>query len=606
MNEQFYSDLWVRDQGESWDYRVDLVRESLDDNGLKRQQRLNVAIYPSQGEAEEHQAELDQTLAQDGIAGLGKLPDKVRGQEYEITHYCIAVQPEAEQWLDSADEQVHLALIAYSADHVSTATLASGDRRTLDRYAMSLEDTQALHGDDLLLTVAHDFAVEQGQIAHGKLLFADQIPATEQDLSSDLEYYFGYGVGPNNQPALEVVKTWMDGTERRFDTLTLVEHPTFDEVMVDELRLEQIMADQGLEQAMQKAEEMAETNGYIDIDRVDSRLFFQDDAPDDPFETLRAVEFREYSDFYDVTPVDPANLSDEARELQERREARASLEGVAWFEAGFTDKQLIEPLDDTVNYAFVVQDTDPWTLELMVDKYWKSANGYVGFDSVTLKTYDPDDEVEREQADQDRDSLMQSADDLSGMMQNAEQMAVENGYLKADRANPSLFRKGPPDRFETLAERLIKENDPDVESVDNPHWRFDTLPITDPEGQELGVALHMVRYPTVEAQPNIIGSPSIPDDAPFELLEVAHFPTRDDADVFVDRFVGYLSDDLTAPELAEEVARGEGLSAEWKTLDEAELQAYQDLSLDVTKDGKELHHYKQGFEVDNLFQELDL
>jgi hypothetical protein len=233
----------------------------------------------------------------------------------------------------------------------------------------------------------------------------------------------------------------------------------------------------------------------------------------------------------------------------------------------------------------VVQDTDPWTLELMVDKYWKSANGYVGFDSVTLKTYDPDDEMEREQADQDRDALMQSADDLEGMMQNAEQMAVENGYLKADRANPSLFRKGPPDRFETLAERLIKENDPDFEAVDNPHWRFDTLPINDPEGQELGVALHMVRYPTVEAQPNIIGSPSIPDDALFELLEVAHFPTKDQADVFVDRFVGYLSDDLTAPELAEEVARGEGLSAEWKTLDEVELQAYQDLSLGVKNDG---------------------
>lgn len=497
MNEQFYSDLWVRDQGESWDYRVDLVRESLDDNGLKRQQRLNVATYPSQGEAEEHQAELDQILAQDGIEGLGKLPDKVRGQEYEITHYCIAVQPEAEQWLDSGDEQVYLALIAYSADHVCTATLASGDRRTLDRYAMSLEDTQALHGDDLLLTVAHDFAVEQGQIAPDKLLFADQIPATEQDLSSDLE--------------------------------------------------------------------------------SDGQIFFEDDV---------------------LAPSYPSIYRESAEEAHHSLEARASLEGVAWFEAGFTDKQLIEPLDDTVNYAFVVQDTDPWTLELVVDKYWKSANGYVGFDSVTLKTYDSDNEIEREQADQDRDALMQSADDLAGMMQNAEQMAVENGYLKADRANPSLFRKGPPDRFETLAERLIKESDPELESVDNPHWRFDTLPINDPAGEELGVALHMVRYPTVEAQPNIIGSPSIPDDAPFELLEVAHFQNKDQADVFVDRFVGYLSDDLTAPELAEEVARGEGLSAEWKMLDEVELQAYQDLSLGVIRDGGELNLVTDGDKQD--------
>lgn len=689
MREQFYSDLWMRDKGESWDYRVDVVRESLDEHGLKRQQRLNVATYPSQGEAEEHQVELDQTLAHVEIEGLGDLPDKLREQDYETTHYFIAVQPEPETWLDLTDEPAHLALIAYSGDHVSTSTLASGDRQTLDRYATSLEDTQALQGDDLLLEVAHNFAVQQGQLTPDAPLFRDKIamPTLEEmlepvqhvdasgtkhwfavvpndpdaempyelryfrehpldgeavkadsypviglesddpkpqplpilerylnegdvfmaqqfahDLSTNTggnfpelldipalnpepEYYFGYGVGPNNQPALEAVKTWMDGAERRFDALTLVEHATFDAVQADESRLEQLMAEQGLERAMHEAEMMAETHGYLDIDRSDPRLFFEPNAPDDPFETLREIDFREYKDFFEVAPVDPSNTSSFAQEAQAQREANATLEGAYWFEATVDNTPLLQPLDDTVNYAIVLRETDPWTLELMATKFWRTDRDGLGMESMTINSWDSDDETAYEQGEQAQAELLQTYDEhgLEAMMRQAELSAIANNERR--ETNPRLFREGPPDRFETSVQQDLHEDVPDVQEVDNPHWRFDSLPIHDPEGETLGVALQMVRYPTVEAQPHIIGAPSIPEDAPFEMLEMAHFPTRDEADVFVDAFVGYVSEQLTASELAEEVARGQGLPVAWKTLDEMELKAYQDLRLSVTRDG---------------------
>ena len=532
------------------------------------------------------------------------------------------------------------------------------------------------------------------------------------------------GSGRHNAPSLEAVKTWMDGAERRFDTLTVGEYGMYDEAAVDERELEQVMAEKGVEAAMNLAEHMAVAGGYLDPQRDDPRIFFEDDAPPDmfmterqrelnipsyglgavsangesfldvvkswgedgyerlvipqpdwetaqdnaevagdmleagrlqdamrlvelagieagvidpkrddprlftqgppdPFTTIRQAELAQeteialHDDFdtqaSDVdTPGYPALYREFAEAAAQEREANAALEGAAWFEATFakSDTQLLQPIDDTVNYAVVVQEADPWTLELAVEKYWKEPGGYVGVESLTLHTYDP--ETGREQAEQEREALLEVYDQrrLEGMMHKAELTAMQNDWLDGDRADPRLFTQGPPDRFETLAQQLEGEINPywntDGEQIDepgaaveNPYWRMETLPVNDPDGEPLGHALQMVVYPNIEHDPERVGTPVMAEDEPFRLLEMAHFETTEAADKFGREFNGYLMPGLLeGPELAEEVARLEGLPVEWKTLEGDDLKAYQNAELTLTRDPADWHPYNPNAERD--------
>lgn len=329
----------------------------------------------------------------------------------------------------------------------------------------------------------------------------------------------------------EAVKTWMQGSERRFDTFTIAEYSMWDEAQTDEHELEATLKSQGLETALNQAERLAVVGGYLDPYRADGRVFFEDDAPPDPFTTERqramehkmrhdemqqnpeysvaaisangsshldvtkqwgndqharllipqadwasarthaefaneilqqetlqaamnymellAVEAgmidpqrddprfftqgppdpfttlreRELAQTADVTELDtepytpitqepeapdyPAMYRAFAAEAAREREANAVLDGSAWFEATFeqSETELLKPVSDTVNYAVEVQETDPWTRALMVEKYWKAPGGYLGSQSVTLDTWDADDEQEREQGQQVREAL---------------------------------------------------------------------------------------------------------------------------------------------------------------------------------------------------------
>ena len=310
-------------------------------------------------------------------------------------------------------------------------------------------------------------------------------------------------------------------------------------------------------------------------------------------------------------PGYPALYREFAEEAEREREANAALEGVAWFEATFakSDTELLQTIDDTVNYAVVVQDADPWTVELAVEKYWKEPNGYIGIDSVTLDTYDPD--TGRELAERDREALMQVHDErgLEGLMHKAEQVAMEHDWLDADRSDLRLFRQGPPDRFETLAQRLEGEVNPywntdgeiipEPEAAENPYWRMETLPVNNPDGEPLGHALHMVVYPNVEHDSERIGTPAMAADEPFRMLEMAHFETTEAVDKFGKEFNGYLMPGLLeGPELAQEVARLEGLPVAWKTLEGNDLTAYQNLTLTLTRDPADWHPYNPKAERD--------
>lgn len=556
------------------------------------------------------------------------------------------------------------------------------------------------------------------------------------------EYYFGYGVGPHNQPSLEAVKMWMQGDEQRFDTFTIAEYGLWDEAQTDERQLEDVLKTRGLQAAMNQAERIATDGGYLDPNRADGRAFFQDDAPPDPFTTerqramerdMQPSEFQfdpEYSihaiaangearldilktwgdeeheherllipqpdwetaqanaetahslmdkgdlqsamtlvelagieagvvnpqrddprlfsegpsdpfttirerelvhvvDFteMDTEPDSPVALERETPNYQgfyekmiseaaRDREANAGLEGSAWFEATFekSHAELLQPVDDTVNYAVVVEETDPWTLELAVEKYWKDPGGYLGIQSLTLDTWDSEDDQARETAEQARDMLLEVHDQrgLEAMMHQAELTAVQNDWLGAGRADPRLFTQGPADRFETLAQQLENEINPywntDGEKIEDPapqtgaetpYWRLDTLPVNDPEGQPLGHALHIVVYPNIERDPDETDIPTPDKEDSFKMLEMAHFETPAAADKFSQEFTGYLIPGvLDGPDLAVEVARLEGLPAEWKTLEAGELKAYQNAELTLTRDASNWHPYNPNAEHD--------
>ena len=579
------------------------------------------------------------------------------------------------------------------------------------------------------------------QRSHLLMQHLDAVAQNSDDLNTDappmpVDYYFGYGVGPNNLPSLEAVKTWTHGSERRFDTFTIAEYGMWEETRTDETELQTVLKAQGLEAALNQAERMAEAAGYLDSARSDPRVFFENDAPSDPFTTereramekmmsqqepLQTVDYAvdaiaangasrldvtkswgeedyEYerllipqSDWetaranaetahdllgkgdlqaammlvelagiearvinpdrddprlftqgppdlfttirerelnfseMDTEPDTPIFVEAEpfdrsipvrswADSAPHEPEANAALEGAVWFEETFehSPNELLQPVNDRVNYAVVVQGADPWTEELAVEKYWKEPGGSLGIQSVTLNTYDSDDEDGHEQAQQARDELLEVYDNrgLEAMMHKAELVGMENGWLDGNRADPRLFTQGPPDRFETLAQQLegeinpywntagepIEEAQPEVE---NPYWRLDTLPVNDLSGQPLGHALQMVVYPGIEHDPDSVNIPLISQDEPFKLLEMAHFETTAAAEKFGMEFKSYLMPGvLDGPELAEEVARLEGLPVDWKTLDGNDLKAYQNDGLTLTRDLSDWHPYNPNAEHD--------
>lgn len=135
-------------------------------------------------------------------------------------------------------------------------------------------------------------------------------------------YYFGYGVGPSNAPALEAVKTWVADGERRFDTFTIAEYGMYEDAAQEEKDLTEVQTLWGVQSAMNLAEKMAVASGYLDPERADGRVFFQNDAPPDPFSTVRerelaapAIEASELPPFWAVedggpVPVPPLEKTD--------------------------------------------------------------------------------------------------------------------------------------------------------------------------------------------------------------------------------------------------------------------------------------------------------
>ena len=111
-------------------------------------------------------------------------------------------------------------------------------------------------------------------------------------------------------------------------------------------------------------------------------------------------------------------------------------------------------------------------LELAVEKHWQQADGTTDMAAQTIQTYEVS---EQKQALADRDMLMDIYHQrgLEAMMHKAELQAMQNGFLGPHRENLGLFRDGPEDRFETLAQQLEDEA--------NPYWNTEGEVIDEPK-----------------------------------------------------------------------------------------------------------------------------
>jgi len=338
-------------------YKVDLVRATLDDSGLEREQRLVLGQYPSWSEAEEHQREVEKGLDEKGLAGLADAASLIAEQPYQDTisyvygldapplnpdRYTFEPEVPIDDWMDAAmvedwkresaepslmpitkpdfggsEEQIALMEtqidpviwdngfdwvetapmdvirdaspelpFAFGTDmtpydtegnplvhHVDAGAtvhwvgiaenakeaaepyqlryyraLVSEERMLRhDSYAvMPLLDNDPstawpLPGLEMHLKAGDIFMVQQ--LAHDVAVnYGHDFPEPESlpALDSHPDYHFGYGVGPNNMASLDAVKTWMNGTERRFDTLTIAEFETWDGSEGDEVKLWQV------------------------------------------------------------------------------------------------------------------------------------------------------------------------------------------------------------------------------------------------------------------------------------------------------------------------------------------------------------------------------
>ncbi|MEQ8672774.1 MAG: hypothetical protein RLP44_11885 [Aggregatilineales bacterium] len=599
-------------------YDVDLVRSRSGHFGETIEQRLTLAEYDDRAEAESHRQQVEDGIAEQGLSALGDAANDVRNAPilYDGHYLFVTYPPDAEPNAPAAAHLLHLdepgvqsaslgngtasemdALIEQSEQAFTNGqaiTLAENEPvRHIDgggtahwfaiverdepenepyelRYFRELELADGTQRNDSypVMPLSNDdpqsawalpgleMYLEKGDVYMAQQFAHDVADAYGQDfpepldlpsLNPDPEYYFGYGVSEDNQPALEAVKTWMDGAERRFDTLTIGEYGTLDEAGVDELELETVKDQQGVQAAMNLAESMAVEGGYLDPERDDPRIFFEDDAPPDPFTTHRERELAEPQYGIGAISANGEHFLDVYK---------------TWGDDDY--ERLIVPQPD-----------------------WETAR------------------LHAETA-----FNLQANDDLQGAMHLIELEGIRAGVIDPDRADLRLFTQGPPDPFETLAQRLEGEINPywntDDEVIDepdpqaqNPYWRLETIPVNDPTGEPLGHAMHMVVYEGVEHDPEMVGTPAIPENEPFRMLEMAHFETIEASDKFGEEFNGYLMPGLLeGPELAEEVARLEGHPVEWKTLEGQEMDDYRDLKLTLTRDPVDWQPYNPNAERD--------
>ena len=149
-------------------YGVDLVRTTRDAHGDERQQRLTLAEYRSQMAAEEHVREVEQTLLDQGRAGLDAEMNLVSALPYETDEplYLVGLYPPA----PDADSAM-LNVLRFDGERLDIAPVARGPVAEMAAIEQRLFEVQAEGDVDVFLKAATAEAVRAQTLAPNTPLF---------------------------------------------------------------------------------------------------------------------------------------------------------------------------------------------------------------------------------------------------------------------------------------------------------------------------------------------------------------------------------------------------------------------------------------------------
>lgn len=274
-----------------------------------------------------------------------------------------------------------------------------------------------------------------------------------------------------------------------------------------------------------------------------------------------------------------------------------------------------------VSYDFAGGVEDDGSPALLAVKRWRDGDAERE-QRVTIASYGSAAELDLDS--RELHTLLQT-DGVEAAMNLAESMAVASGCLHDGREDARLFTEGPPDPFTTHAERervgeafireygerdteelpavlsarafpldegdmaqpapgswdeLVAQQRAAVEPEPERHyWQMHYRPVETPEGKPLGTALFVTEFPGLPPDFDDHLDEFGMDDTVYpteaRTLEMAHFASEAEAAKFDAEFRGYLVPGLLdGPELAPEVAKLEGLSGEWQSMNDDGIAAY--------------------------------
>ncbi|MEB2286596.1 MAG: hypothetical protein OZ934_00630 [Anaerolineae bacterium] len=149
-------------------YGVDLVRTTYDAEGQEHQQRLTLAEYHSQMAAEEHVREVEQTLRDQGRAGLDAEMNLVSAMPFEADEplYLVGLYPP-----DPDADSAVLNVLRFDGERLDIAPVARGPVAEMAAIEQRLFEVQAEGDIDMFLTAATAEAVRAQTLAPNTPLF---------------------------------------------------------------------------------------------------------------------------------------------------------------------------------------------------------------------------------------------------------------------------------------------------------------------------------------------------------------------------------------------------------------------------------------------------
>ncbi|MBI5930372.1 MAG: hypothetical protein HY862_13765 [Chloroflexi bacterium] len=169
-------------------YRVDLVRSTRQTHGVEVEQRLTLAEYVSQTEAEEHLHEVSTALYEQGRAAIEEHLPSLQSQpiEYAAGYMVASYPPDAVFTGESAS----VSILALNEHGTASAVIG----RNLSPYeasalSMTLEDAQAKGGVPTLIEAAANAAQARGYLSVDQSLFltSPNSPTFYLDHRADME-----------------------------------------------------------------------------------------------------------------------------------------------------------------------------------------------------------------------------------------------------------------------------------------------------------------------------------------------------------------------------------------------------------------------------------